>query len=82
MMVDLGVQEAELEDEGEAARLATWDAEAANEAFQSQRRAAEEQEAEAQRKAEEAFLVSAWSYFGLVAPPRGRELFFALYQLQ
>ena len=51
-------QEAELEDEGEAARLAAWDANAANEAFQAQRRAAEEHEAELQRRAEAALLVS------------------------
>lgn len=52
------MQEAELEDEGEAARLATWDADAANEAFQAQRRAAEQHEAELQQKAEAAILVS------------------------
>ena len=50
-------QDAELEDEGEAARQAAWDAEAAHEAFQAQRAAAERREAEAQRRYEEALLV-------------------------
>ena len=45
-------------DEGEAARQAAWDAQAASEAFQAQRVTAERKEAEAQRRAEEALLVS------------------------
>ena len=68
-------QEAELEDEGEAARLAAWDANVAHEAFQAQRRAAEEHEAELQRRAEAALLVSPsdWTRFaGVQGTPEAK----------